>query len=238
MVLQEKRRLDEAIACIRKSLDLKPDYRFEAFHNLGDLVKEKIGRLDEAIAFIRKGLDLKPDDPNAHLGLAAALLARGNRARDGRIRMALEDPTYNSLLTPATIVLLARTKNTRLITGAVLPAFNSPLKLAGEIGMLDGISAGRLEVGFARAFLPHQFAQFGISLDESRRRFTEGLAQITMLLKGESVSSQGEFHSFKNVTSLPRPPATASAALDRRDGNTGKLRVRRHDGMPHHGHPA
>jgi alkanesulfonate monooxygenase SsuD/methylene tetrahydromethanopterin reductase-like flavin-dependent oxidoreductase (luciferase family) len=37
------------------------------------------------------------------------------------------------------------TKKTRLITGAVLPAFNKPLKLAGEIGMLDGISNGRLE---------------------------------------------------------------------------------------------
>jgi alkanesulfonate monooxygenase SsuD/methylene tetrahydromethanopterin reductase-like flavin-dependent oxidoreductase (luciferase family) len=98
-----------------------------------------------------------------------------------------------------------RTRNTRLITGAVLPAFNSPLKLAGEIGMLDGISGGRLEVGFARAFLPHEFAQFGVSLDESRRRFTEGLAQITLLLKDENVSSKGEFHSFQNVTSLPRP---------------------------------
>jgi alkanesulfonate monooxygenase SsuD/methylene tetrahydromethanopterin reductase-like flavin-dependent oxidoreductase (luciferase family) len=98
-----------------------------------------------------------------------------------------------------------RTKNTRLITGAVLPAFNQPLKLAGEIGMLDGISNGRLEVGFARAFLPHEFAQFGVSLDESRRRFTEGLAQITMLLKDTKVSSKGEFHSFQNVTSLPRP---------------------------------
>ena len=76
-----------------------------------------------------------------------------------------------------------RTKNTRLITGAVLPAFNKPLKMAGEIGMLDGISNGRLEVGFARAFLPHEFAAFGVSLDESRRRFTEGLSQITMLLK-------------------------------------------------------
>jgi alkanesulfonate monooxygenase SsuD/methylene tetrahydromethanopterin reductase-like flavin-dependent oxidoreductase (luciferase family) len=97
------------------------------------------------------------------------------------------------------------TKSTRLITGAVLPAFNSPLKLAGEIGMLDGISRGRLEVGFARAFLPHEFAQFGISLDQSRRRFTEGLSQITLLLEKESVSSQGEFHSFSNVTSLPRP---------------------------------
>jgi alkanesulfonate monooxygenase SsuD/methylene tetrahydromethanopterin reductase-like flavin-dependent oxidoreductase (luciferase family) len=99
----------------------------------------------------------------------------------------------------------ARTKNTRLITGAVLPAFNSPLKMAGEIGMLDGISNGRLEVGFARAFLPHEFAQFGVSLDESRRRFNEGLSQITMLLKDEKVSSKGEFHSFQNVTSLPRP---------------------------------
>ena len=97
------------------------------------------------------------------------------------------------------------TKHTRLITGAVLPAFNSPLKLAGEIGMLDGISNGRLEVGFARAFLPHEFAQFGVSLDDSRRRFTEGIQQITMLLKDENVSSKGEFHSFRNVTSLPRP---------------------------------
>jgi len=98
-----------------------------------------------------------------------------------------------------------RTRNTRLITGAVLPAFNSPLKLAGEIGMVDGISGGRLEVGFARAFLPHEFTQFGVSMDESRRRFTEGLAQITLLLKDENVTSNGEFHSFNNVTSLPRP---------------------------------
>jgi alkanesulfonate monooxygenase SsuD/methylene tetrahydromethanopterin reductase-like flavin-dependent oxidoreductase (luciferase family) len=51
-----------------------------------------------------------------------------------------------------------RTTKVRLITGAVPPAFNSPLKMAGEIGMLDGISAGRLELGFARAFLPHEFA--------------------------------------------------------------------------------
>jgi alkanesulfonate monooxygenase SsuD/methylene tetrahydromethanopterin reductase-like flavin-dependent oxidoreductase (luciferase family) len=100
------------------------------------------------------------------------------------------------------------TKQTRLITGAVLPAFNKPLKMAGEIGMLDGISNGRLEVGFARAFLPHEFTQFGVSLDESRRRFTEGLAQITLLLKDEKVSSKGEFNSFTNVTSLPRPTQT------------------------------
>ena len=99
----------------------------------------------------------------------------------------------------------AMTRSMRLITGAVLPVFAHPLKLAGEIGMVDAISRGRLEVGFARAFLPHEFARFGISMDESRGRFEEGLQQVRLLLEGENVSSDGSFHRFKDVTSLPRP---------------------------------
>jgi alkanesulfonate monooxygenase SsuD/methylene tetrahydromethanopterin reductase-like flavin-dependent oxidoreductase (luciferase family) len=98
-----------------------------------------------------------------------------------------------------------RTKTMRLITGAVLPVFNHPLKLAGEIGMLDAISHGRLEVGFARAFLPHEFARFGISLDESRERFDEGLETVRRLLEEENVAVAGKFHSFGKTTSLPRP---------------------------------
>jgi alkanesulfonate monooxygenase SsuD/methylene tetrahydromethanopterin reductase-like flavin-dependent oxidoreductase (luciferase family) len=110
---------------------------------------------------------------------------------------------------PNPIVFLAaaaqHTKKARLVTGAVLPAFNNPLKLAGELGMLDGLSGGRLDAGFARAFLPHEFATFGISLDDSRKRFDEGLAQVRLLLSQENVSSEGTFHSFRNVTSYPRP---------------------------------
>src|SRR5439155_8085223 len=99
----------------------------------------------------------------------------------------------------------AMTRTIRLITGAVLPVFNNPLKLAGQIGMVDAISGGRLEVGFARAFLPHEFARFGISMDESRARFEEGLEQVRRLLEEENVTARGRFHSFENVTSLPRP---------------------------------
>jgi natural product biosynthesis luciferase-like monooxygenase protein len=110
---------------------------------------------------------------------------------------------------PNPIVFLAaaamRGKKTRLITGAVLPVFNHPLKLAGEIGMLDAISRGRLEVGFARAFLHHEFAHFGVSVHESRERFEEGMEQVRRLLEEENVTIEGKFHSFKNVTSLPRP---------------------------------
>ena len=79
---------------------------------------------------------------------------------------------------PNPIVFLAavsqRTKTMRLVTGAVLPVFNHPLKLAGEIAMLDAISGGRLDVGFARAFLPHEFRRFGISPDEFPRPLSGG----------------------------------------------------------------
>ena len=98
-----------------------------------------------------------------------------------------------------------RTQKARLVTGAVLPIFNNPLKIAGEIGMLDAISGGRLECGFARAFLPVEFEIFGRSLDESKSRFAEGMAQVRRLLEEENVSEEGEFNSFRNATTLPRP---------------------------------
>jgi alkanesulfonate monooxygenase SsuD/methylene tetrahydromethanopterin reductase-like flavin-dependent oxidoreductase (luciferase family) len=96
---------------------------------------------------------------------------------------------------PNPIVFLSaaaqRSRRLKLITGAVLPAFNHPLKLAGEIGMLDAISKGRLEVGFARAFLPHEFGRFGVSLDESRARSRKGIETVRRLLEDEDVSHKG-----------------------------------------------
>ena len=110
---------------------------------------------------------------------------------------------------PNPVVFLAaasqRSAGARMVTGALLPAFNNPLKLAAEIGMLDALCGGRLDVGFARAFLPHEFETFGISLDESRARYDEGMTQIAALLQGEQVSAEGQFNCFRNVTSLPRP---------------------------------
>ena len=105
-----------------------------------------------------------------------------------------------------------RAKKARLVTGAVLPAFNHPLKetqtgsrVKPEIGMMDAITGGRMECGFARAFLPHEFVRFGVSMDESRDRFEEGVEIVRRLLEEENVSYEGKFHKFKNVRSLPRP---------------------------------
>ncbi|MEK7879896.1 MAG: LLM class flavin-dependent oxidoreductase [candidate division NC10 bacterium] len=99
----------------------------------------------------------------------------------------------------------ARTKRLRPITGAVTPAFNHPVKLAGELAMLDNISNGRLDAGFGRAFIPKEFEVFGVSMEESRERFDQGIEIITRLWTEERVSYEGKFHSFRDVRLMPRP---------------------------------
>ncbi len=110
---------------------------------------------------------------------------------------------------PSPIVLLAaiaaRTQKIQMVTGAVIPAFTHPLKLAGELTMLDNIAAGRLEVGFARAFLPEEFDAFGVSLDESRQRFEEGISAIKRLWTEKDVTFEGQFHRFGPLNLLPAP---------------------------------
>ena len=107
---------------------------------------------------------------------------------------------------PATYLaaISQRTEKLRLVTGAVIPAFNHPLKLAGELAMVDCMSNGRLDVGFARAFLPHEFDAFDVSMDESRARFEEGIEAVLRLWTEEEVDFQGRFHQFSGVTSLPK----------------------------------
>jgi alkanesulfonate monooxygenase SsuD/methylene tetrahydromethanopterin reductase-like flavin-dependent oxidoreductase (luciferase family) len=111
--------------------------------------------------------------------------------------------------TPSPIVLLsaiaARTRRLRLITGAVVPSFNHPIKLAGELAMLDNICGGRLDVGVGRAFIPEEFDAFGVPLDDSRDRFEEALGVITRLWTEDRVTHHGRFFAFDNVHLMPRP---------------------------------
>ncbi|MEV1062974.1 LLM class flavin-dependent oxidoreductase [Streptomyces sp. NPDC050263] len=107
---------------------------------------------------------------------------------------------------PVTFLAAAatRTRRVRLVTGAVLPAFTHPLKLAGKLAMLDNISQGRLDVGFGRAFLPDEFTAFEVSMDESRARFDEGVEACRRLWAEEDVVWEGRFHRFGPLTLLPR----------------------------------
>ena len=155
--------------------------------------------------------DVKPEETSARDYFADSLVIAEEAERLGftHARIVEHYFHYYGGYSPNPMLFLAavsqRTKRMRLVTGAVLPVFNHPLKLAGEIGMLDAISGGRLDVGFARAFLPHEFRRFGISPNESVERYREGIEQVDLLLREENVSHRGKFHTIEKTTSLPRP---------------------------------
>ncbi len=106
-----------------------------------------------------------------------------------------------------------QTSSIRLMTGCVLPAFRHPIQLAAEASMLDVLSGGRLDLGVARAWLPFEFAAFGVELDDSRELFTVGVETLVRLWTEESVSVDNRFFSFENVSSMPRPIQTPHIPL-------------------------
>ena len=117
--------------------------------------------------------------------------------------------------------IAARTREIRLLTGGVLPVFHHPIQLAAQASMLDAISGGRVEIGFARAYLPYEFEAFGVDLDSSRERFTETIRAIIKLWQEPDVTIENRFFGFRHATSLPpctqvpHPPVWVAAVQSR-----------------------
>lgn len=110
---------------------------------------------------------------------------------------------------PSPLIFLAavaaRTTKIRLMTGCLLPVFHHPIQLASSAAMVDAMSGGRLDVGFARAYMPYEFDAFGISMDESQDRFDHTVVAVKQLWGNEEVSVTGAYFSFDEATCLPRP---------------------------------
>lgn len=113
----------------------------------------------------------------------------------------------------------AQTSRIRLLTGCVLPAFHHPVQLAAHAAMVDVLSHGRLEVGFARAWLPYEFAAFGVPMDSSRARYEQTIRAVLRLWTEQKVSEDTEFFSYTDATSLPsvvqrpHPPVWGAAIV-------------------------
>src|SRR5205814_1358279 len=92
--------------------------------------------------------DVRPEEKSGeqYFQEALDLAEEADRLGFSHIRIVEHYFHHYGGYSPNPIVFLAaaaqRTRRTRLVTGAVLPAFNHPLKLAGEIAMLDALSRG------------------------------------------------------------------------------------------------
>jgi alkanesulfonate monooxygenase SsuD/methylene tetrahydromethanopterin reductase-like flavin-dependent oxidoreductase (luciferase family) len=115
----------------------------------------------------------------------------------------------------------ACTKQIRLMTGCILPVFHHPVQIAAKTAMLDAISHGRLDVGFARAYLPHEFSTFKVSMDGSRDIFEKTIEAVIRLWTEENVSMVTDYFNISHATSLPKtvqqpyPPIWGAAVMSR-----------------------
>jgi alkanesulfonate monooxygenase SsuD/methylene tetrahydromethanopterin reductase-like flavin-dependent oxidoreductase (luciferase family) len=103
------------------------------------------------------------------------------------------------------IAAIARaTERLRLGTmGMVLPLYQ-PWRVLEEIGMLDHLTGGRLEIGCASG-VPQELIRVGIGPEENRERFNEALAILDAWLDAPVISHHGRYWRFDNLRIVPRP---------------------------------
>jgi hypothetical protein len=87
--------------------------------------------------------------------------------------------------------------------GMVLPYYH-PARLVEEIGMLDHLTGGRLEVGTAIG-VPQELRRLDITMAEARGRNDEIVAVLDAAMANRVVSHRGKFFSFSDLRLLPRP---------------------------------
>ena len=99
--------------------------------------------------------------------------------------------------------LASRTKTLRLgVMGVVLPYYH-PARVVEEIGMLDHLTGGRLEIGTAIG-VPQELAQLDMTMAEARERNDEIVAVIDAALTNRTVSHRGKYYSLSDLRLLPR----------------------------------
>jgi probable F420-dependent oxidoreductase len=127
----------------------------------------------------------------------------------------------------------ASTTTILLGTGVLLLPFHHPVVLAKRLATIDVLSSGRMRLfTIGVSSLPGEAAAVGIDYATRGRRADEAIDVLRALWAGDAAgtSFEGEFYSFQNVTSYPKPlrmlpihvggssPAAARRAGRRGDG--------------------
>lgn len=99
-----------------------------------------------------------------------------------------------------------QTESIRLGPAVVCAPYWHPLRLAGEAGLVDLISNGRLVLGIGRGAYPYEFARManGIPPEVAREALAETLPALRGLWQGD-YAHDGKMWSFPSSTSTPRP---------------------------------
>ena len=150
-------------------------------------------------------------------------------ARVGAMELAPDLPIADPL--ECLSFVAASTTRILLGTGVLLVPFHHPVVLAKRLATVDVLSGGRLRLfSIGVSSLPGEAAAVGIDYATRGRRADEAIDVLRALWAGDATgtSFDGEFYSFENVTSYPKPLRVlpihvggSSAAAARRAGRRG-----------------
>ena len=105
--------------------------------------------------------------------------------------------------------LAAKTERIRLGTGTVIAPFWHPIKLAGEAGLVDALSKGRLDLGIARGAYMFEYERMFPGLDamEAGARMRAMVPLLKELFAGDCAADTA-YWQFPKTTPQPRAVQT------------------------------
>ncbi len=103
----------------------------------------------------------------------------------------------NYSLCPSPLMMCAhmagRTSRIRLGTAVVVAPLYTPARLLAEIGMVDTLSNGRLDLGIGMGYQRYEFERFGVELDHARAMTGEILEIVEGGLGQAAFEYQGKY---------------------------------------------
>ena len=99
----------------------------------------------------------------------------------------------------------AQTSTIRLATGILILQERNPVVLAKQLGTMDALTGGRIDLGIGVGWLREEFDALGIPWERRGARTDEYVAAMRTLWSGNSVTFEGDFVSFSGVSSNPKP---------------------------------
>lgn len=123
------------------------------------------------------------------------------------------DDDYLPSVFPMAAAIAARTRRIRIGTAILILPFHDPLRTAEDAAVVDILSGGRLELGVGAGYRAEEFAGFGIDPRERGGRLDEALPLLRRLFAGETVTHEGRYYRYRDVSLRPLPVQGADLRL-------------------------
>jgi len=153
-------------------------------------------------------------------------------APNGRLPGGPGSPLPDPLIWMA--AMAAVTTKLRFMTGVIILPLRDPFVLAKQVATLDSMSGGRVELGIGVGWLKEEFEAMGVPFEKRGKRSDEYIAVMRKLWAEDGASFKGDFVSFDEVSSNPKPVnRSVPIVIGRRTAHGRSRRPRSEVGRDH-----